>query len=299
MAKITFSKPAITPERLLEKLKFQGLIVKQDEEPQALNYLRFVGAYRLKGYWHHVINPITKKFPSGYSYKQLIDRCEFDRELRAATNEAIERLEVAIRSAIANYLSLKHSPHWFLNTGIFKPTAKWGVGQFIKKIEDEVGRSKEKIFVAHYAAQHDEPYLPPSWSISECVSLGIWSRTYEILRDPNDKKAISMRFKIDQTDVFQSWVHAITVMRNIVAHHGQLLKIKFRITPMGYKNASIKFSDNNSFFSVATVINYLLLQIGLPQRWQKDLEAIFEKYPSIHSSEIGFPAIWRNTLGWE
>ena len=61
------------------------------------------GAYRLKGYWHHVIDPTTKQFPTGYGFENIRQRCELDREVRAATIEAIDRLEVAVRSVMAAY----------------------------------------------------------------------------------------------------------------------------------------------------------------------------------------------------
>ena len=85
MTKVPFSKPAQTPERLLAKLQAQGLVVPAGEEAQAVAYLRYVGAYRLKGYWFHLVAPATKAFPAGWTFQMLADRYELDRELRAAT----------------------------------------------------------------------------------------------------------------------------------------------------------------------------------------------------------------------
>lgn len=299
MPKAVFTKQASTPEQLLQKLQAQGLVVPVAQEAQALAYLRYVGGYRLKGYWFHVVHPATKQFPPGYTFEQLIQRCEFDLELRAATIVAIDRLEVAIRTAMANYLSLAHSPHWFLETRIFKPTPRWGMGRFIKKIEDEVERSKGKRFVGHYLEHYDEPYLPPSWMISECVSFGLWSHTFSILRNVHDKKAISKKFGVDQVDVFESWMHTLTVVRNIAAHHGQFLKVKLGVAPASYKAKSIKFGDQKSFFSAATVIQYLLRQTDLPHTWIEDLDAIFSKYPLVDKADVGFPANWKTCAGWQ
>lgn len=291
-----FTKPARTPEQLLQKLKDCGLTVADDA--QALAYLRGVGAYRLKGYWHYAQDPVTKRFPVGYEFEDIRQRCELDRELRAATIEAIDRLEVAIRTAMANHLSLVHSPHWFLQPAIFKPTMKWGIGQLIRKIEDEVGRAQGKTFIKHYFAHHDEPYLPPSWAISECVSFGMWSRAFAILRDPNDRKTIAKRFGVQQPEVFESWIHALTVLRNLAAHHGQLLNVQLGVAPAGYKKAKITFPQPKSFFAMATVVQYLLVQTGLPQRWKPALKAAFAAYPRVPISELGFPATWETASGW-
>lgn len=298
MVKTTFAKPASTTEQLLTKLEGQGLIVSAAERPTALNYLQHVGGYRLKGYWHHMLEPGTKNFVSGTTFKHISDQCEFDREMRAATIEAIDRLEVSIRSCMANYLSLKHSPHWYLQSQIFKPTKKWGLGQLIKKVEDEVSRSGEKTFVKHYFTHHDEPYLPPSWSIAECVSFGMWSRTYAILRDVNDRKAISMKFGITQPDVFTSWSHMLTVVRNTAAHHGQLINVKLGVAPGNYTQAGIVFADNKSFYAAATCISFMLKATNLPNRWKEDLLGIFARYPNVPISSIGFPDDWHAQTGW-
>jgi abortive infection bacteriophage resistance protein len=299
MPKTVFTKQASTPEQLLQKLQDQGLVVSKAAQPQALAYLRYVGGYRLKGYWFHAVDPVTKRFPPSYTFDHLVQRCEFDRELRAATIAAIDRLEVAIRTAMANYLSVAHDPHWFLATGIFKPTPKWGMGRLIKKIEDEVDRSKAKRFVGHYMNHYGEPYLPPSWVISECVSFGLWSQTFSILRNVHDKKAISKKFGVDQVDVFESWIHTLTVVRNTAAHHGQFLKVKLGVAPATYKAKSIKFGNDKTFFSAATVIQYLLCQTGLPQTWSEDLDAIFSNYPLVDKADVGFPANWKTSEGWQ
>ncbi|KQV88077.1 Abi family protein [Pelomonas sp. Root1237] len=291
-----FSKPARTPEQLLQKLKDCGLTVADDS--QALAYLRGVGAYRLKGYWHHAQDPVTKRFQPGYDFEEIRQRCELDRELRAATIEAIDRLEVAIRTAMANHLSLAHSPHWFLQPGVFKPTMRWGIGHLIRKIEDEVGRAQAKTFIKHYFDNHDEPYLPPSWAISECVSFAMWSRTFSILRDPNDRKTIAKRFGVQQPEVFESWVHALTVLRNLAAHHGQLVNVQLGVAPAGYKKAGITFSHPKSFFAMATVVQYLLVQTGLPQRWKSALRASFAAHPRVPLAELGFNATWETARGW-
>jgi abortive infection bacteriophage resistance protein len=300
MTKTTFSKKAATPEQLLAKLKTQGLTTSSvAEDAEALRYLRYVGGYRLKGYWYHLLNSATKQFPSGFRFNQIIERYEFDRELRSITTAAIEPLEIAIRCTIANHLSLSHSPHWFLDVqNVFKPVRDWGAGQLLSKIEQETGRARDKSFVAHYHENHDDPYLPPSWSVSECVTFGLWSRTYAILRNPSDKKSIAMKFGIDQAETFASWLHALTVLRNTVAHNGRLLRNKFSVSPSNSKNLNIKFVDNKSFYASATVINVLLSHTGLPQQWKPQLQALFAKYPNIAIAELGFSPNWNTQAGW-
>ncbi|MFA9441671.1 Abi family protein [Uliginosibacterium sp. sgz301328] len=293
----SFTKPAGTPEQLLSKLIVQGLHVPADERDEALHYFRFVGAYRLKGYWHHEIDPATKRFPDGFTFTSIRQRYEFDRELRAITLAAIERLEVAIRVVIADYLSLRHSPHWFLDHNVFHRSNSISLGEILKKIEGDVASSTSS-FIRHYQARYGHPYLPPSWAITECVTFGIWSRLYQALRDPQDKKGIAKRFGIDQPETFGSWVHALTVLRNRVAHHGQLLYCQLRVGPSNYKRGKIRFTDTKTYYSAAVVIQYFLTNMGLPNRWQQQLSGLLASFPGIDAAQLGFPENWATTYPW-
>lgn len=126
----------------------------------------------------------------------------------------------------------------------------------------------------------------------------LWSHTFAILRDPNDRRAIAKKFGVDQAEVFESWIHTLTVVRNIAAHHGQLLRVKLGVSPMNYKATSIRFGQQKSFFAAATVIQYLLGQTALPHSWKADLESIFAKYPLVPIADLGFTLHWKTATGW-
>jgi abortive infection bacteriophage resistance protein len=294
---VTFSKSAQSPAVLLAKLQAQGLVVNN---PQlAFQYLNFVGHYRLKGYWFHLIDPVTKKFRPGVTFEMIRDRYEFDREIRALILEAVERLEVAIRGAICNYLSLKYSPHWYLDPGLFKPVREFGIGQMLSKIESEVRRSSDKNFIAAYFKKYDDPYLPPSWAMSECVTLGMWSRTFKILRDPADKKAIAAKFGTLHVEVFESWLHTLTVLRNMAAHHDRFLYRKLGVAPRNHKAIDLKFSDNQSVYAALTVIHVLLQAIGFSSAFRHRLVVLQVTYGGGLMQELGFPQQWPNAIkGW-
>lgn len=293
----TFSKTAKSPAALLQKLVDQNLIVT--DQGLAERYITFVGHYRLKGYWFHLTDPATKQFKPGTTFESIQQRYEFDREIRAIILEAIERLEVAIRSSLCNFLSLKHSPHWYLDAGIFKPSGKFGLGQMLSKIESEVDRSSSKLFIRAYYKEYDDPYLPPSWAMSECVSLGMWSRTYKMLRDPLDKKAISSKFGIAQVEVFESWLHTLTVLRNMAAHHDRFLGQKLGVGPTNLKNKNIKFQDNKSVYAALTVVHFLLNAIRFNTAFNQRFIELEKRYGMGLMQELGFPNNWQtDTSGW-
>jgi len=296
VSKVLFAKPSFTPAQLLSKLKNRGLIVNDDRS--ALAYLQHVGGYRLKGYYFHVVDPVTKQFPAGYTFEQIAERYEFDRALRYHTFSVITRLEMAIRSTIANHLSNTYGAHWFLDHTIFEHTDKWSLGKLIRKIEDETDRSRSSAFIEHYKKKFQEPYLPPSWGVTECVTFGMWSLTYNALKEDKDKKAVSVKFKVQQSAIFGSWLHAITVLRNTVAHHSRLLRHKFVAGPQNLRDKNIRFTDCHTFYSIATVMNYMLAATGLPNTWKADLQTTFAAHPGVNIGEIGFPANWATQPGW-
>lgn len=295
LSKITFSKPSFSAEQLLDKLRERGLVI--EDRSGALAYLLHVGGYRLKGYYYLALDPETKRFPEHFSFEDIVRLYEFDCALRAIAFQALERIEVSIRTTIANHLSAVYGPHWFLNHNLFKSSERWSPGKLLSKIETETKRSKS-LFALHYQERYEQPYLPPSWAITECVSFGMWSLTYSHMKSTADQKVIATRFGVTEPEVFASWLHCLTVVRNAVAHHSRIVGTRFPFGPQGMKKAGLKFPDPHSFYSAATVMTFVLTRTRLPSRFKASLESLFAHYPEAYLAEIGFPEDWREQPGW-
>lgn len=292
-----FGKPALTPQALLAKLKAQGLIV--DNDGLALQYIAYVGHFRLKGYWYQLQDIQTGYFLPRTRFEDIRLRYEFDREIRAVVMESVERLEVAVRTVICNQLSLKYSPHWYLKAEIFAPKGRNGIGQMLSKIEGEVERASSRSYIKAYYDTYDDPYLPPSWAMSECVTLGTWSRTFAMLRDPVDRKIIASRFGISQVEVFESWLHTLTVLRNMAAHHDRFIDVRLGVAPTNLKLKNIRFIDNKSVYAALTVMHVLLSAIGFNSAFKARLAAMEARYGIALFQRMGFPAQWQaSAQGW-
>lgn len=269
-----------------------------DDRTRALAYLRHVGGYRLKGYYFQKLDPETKRFPEGFSFEDVVRLYEFDCALRSISFQAIERIEVSIRTVMANHMSDRHGAHWFMDRALFQEDDRyWSFDKFSRKIKDETDRSRSR-FVQHYKRTYDEPPLPPSWAVAECVSFGAWSLAYSHLSNTADKKGISVLFGVKEPEVFASWLHSLTLVRNAVAHHSRLVGAEF---PRGVRNlhsARMSFADARSFYSAATVMNYILMRTRLPSRFKAALVELLSQYPDSYRAEIGFPAGWQEEPGW-
>lgn len=124
----TFSKPAKSVEQQLELLKQRGLSVRQPE--RALRFLEVVSFFRLSIYMRpfQIPNDKEHRFKPNSEFKDIINLYAFDRELRLLVIDAIERVEVAVRASLNNYMSCKYQndnephsgTHWYLNRLLFK-----------------------------------------------------------------------------------------------------------------------------------------------------------------------------------
>jgi len=135
--------------------------------------------------------------------------------------------------------------------------------------------------------------------MSECVTLGMWSRTFKILRDPGDKKAIAAKFGTLQVEVFESWLHTLSVLRNMAAHHDRFLMRKLSVAPRNHKALNLTFADNKSVYAALTVIHVLLDSIGFASALRERLVFVQKTYGAGLMQELGFPNQWpKGAEGW-
>lgn len=117
MNRIPFVKPFIPVEQQAELLRLRGL---QGSEETIVSRLISVGYYRLSAYWF----PFREVEPdgnrpdrtrSGTMIDQVWNYYLFDRKLRLLFLDAIERIEVALRSRIAHCYSARSGPSGYID----------------------------------------------------------------------------------------------------------------------------------------------------------------------------------------
>ncbi|MFJ3463644.1 Abi family protein [Achromobacter spanius] len=278
-----------------------------NDKDAALHYMRHVGGYRLKGYWFHLREPGSGSLPRGTSFDHVIQRYEFDRALRRIFFEALEQIEISVRAQMSNYFSGCHGPHWFLLDGLFHSREDpASPGQSLpnevrQKIERDVNQARDRPYVQHYRKNYSSPPIPPSWTTSECLSFGVWSRAHRALKDPTHKSAIAKIFNVHHASTFSSWLHVLSVLRNGVAHHGRLWRLDADVKPLDYKQKKIHFDEarRRSLYAASTVINYVLDNVSLANTWRDTLQSVLAEFPTIGLGDIGFPDDWDARPGWD
>lgn len=299
-----FNKPALTLPQQLQKWQSRGLVIP--DANRALHFLRFIGYYRLSAYAlpYQQLSLPDKPFQPGTSFEDILKLYVFDRELRLVVMDAIERIEVAFRICLVNEMSVRHGPHWFMDTKHFYPRFKHH--ELLDKIDKELripqGSTRpsnvhHEVFINHYYSKYTDPYLPPIWMIAEALPLGVWSRVYENLRGATERKAIAAGFLVDE-QVLHSWLHALTYLRNSCAHHTRLWNRQFVIKPVVAKKHAAFLKANDRFYAMAVVMWELLRMVAPHSQWHLRLSELLRQFPTVPTSAMGFPPDWREQPFW-
>lgn len=296
MSKVPYQKKALTYSGQVASLQSRGMEVGDPSEAEF--YLRHLNYYRLSAYWLPFEDDhATHHFKPGTSFRQVLDLYVFDRELRLLVLDALERLEVSVRTQWAYVLGHRHGPHSHLDPILAYHHDRWEKN--LQSLKTEVSRSDE-IFIRHLTAKYSDA-LPPVWAVCEVMSLGLLSRWYANLKPMPTRAAIASAYGLDQF-VFQSWLHYLTLVRNVCAHHSRLWNREFSVTPkIPQKNRSLASqfqSQSRRPYNALLMLLHCMDRIAPRHHWRRRLRALLEKN-TLAISEMGAPANWMSQPIWQ
>lgn len=300
--KRVFAKPWRSFEQQIEQLADRGLADAASYRTE----LETIGYYRLSGYWYtfRKIDTGTGKrldeFFDDASMAQVIELYRFDQRLRRAVWAAVTDVELALRVQVGYELG-RIDPYVHLRPELLDPTAS--VTEY-DKFAGEVGklqiRSRED-FVAHFKREYDGRL--PVWVVTEIMQLGQLVRLFEFA--PYDSRmAIAARVGT-RTDEYRSWLKALNILRNIVAHHGRLWNRSIGMKPMLKHRSSDPLLSHargteDRVYGVLAVLAFLLRELRLDASVQS-LHVALDSRPAIRgvsTSAIGLPEGWASQPLW-
>jgi len=292
-----YNKPVLTVDEQITLLESRGLLIP--DKNKARHYLSFINYYRLSGYticFEEIINgKRDHHFQKNATFENLLELYDFDRRLRVLVMDAIERIEVAVRTQICLVLANNYNnSHWHLKRDLFNSEFKYY--SFLSQCETEQQRSKEP-FAEHYKKTYDRPVLLPAWMMIELLSMGTWSKMYENLANRHDRKKISDTFKLPPME-FESWLHSLTYLRNLCAHHSRLWNRQFTITPKQHRDYKKFFLPSTTFAAQAAMIHALLNVISPDSQWTTHLQRLLKDHSFIKPNRMGFACGWEKDAFW-
>ncbi len=322
------TKPFLDVGRQVALLRSRGMVITDITKAQSS--LARIGYYRLSAYWYpfrqseQCIDSATgqKKmrildaFRPDTKFPDILELYVFDKKMRLLVLDALERVEIAVRTDIALLLG-QHSPTAHRDPSLLhgnfarRPGPKNGPTlhqDWLERVDHSFARSKED-FVVHFKNKYAGSDLP-IWMSVELWDFGALSHFYAGLTI-NDRATISQRYGVTSQIVFETWLRCLNDIRNICAHHARLWNrprpSQPRLSALGDLPEldhlhSLPASALARLYPGLAILQVLLKVINPTSSWSKRLGehvATLPKTPVVDLASAGFPANWQALPLWK
>ncbi len=296
-----YEKGPLSLDTQADQLLDRGLLADRNE---LIMRLRAVNYYRLSGYLHPYRiaggdSAPTDDYRPGTTLGEIWRLYNFDRRLRIVLLDAIERIEVAVRTRLVFYFTHRHGAFGYLsplNLPGFKNITEymeWRTG-----LVEETRRARKEQFVQHFNQKYGDYHKElPLWMLCELMSFGSMLRFANTI-EPASKREIAGEYGMPD-ELFSSWLKALYSVRNSCAHHSRIWNRVFGVTPKTpHKNkfplwyAEPKLPNNRVGYALA-ICHFWLEQISSTSQWRNRLFELFDEYPEIPLAKMGLPEDWR------
>ncbi len=313
-------KPFKTYSDLVALLQSRGIEIA--DCARAERKLSQIGYYRLSGFWYScrellidasgkpVVDQLTRKprrldsFMPGTSLEGVLELYLFDKRLRLSILDAIERIEVHLRTVIAHELGridpIAHEQASFINPRDLQDYVNRKTGKIQNSWRDwqaehekQLARCSEDCILWHKTNNK----IMPFWVVVEAWSFGLASRYYGLLKRRH-QRSICLRFGIDNPSVLGAWLRGINDFRNRCAHHSRIWNYacKNRL-PTLPEDAFMEHWINSPaamqrLYGMAVVIARLMTTIGPNSSWFRDFATVLDSKPHLPGCDftaVGLP----------
>lgn len=317
-----YEKEPLTFETQADRLIGRGL---QADRGELIRRLKAVSYYRLSGYLYPFRITGCENYQAGITLEMIWRRYNFDRRLRMLLLDAIERIEVAVRTRFvyrfahkygafghlekANLPNLKMRKQrrgfWqnLLRLLRFKGWEPCPHQQWLKKLKNEKNRSPEefvKKFEGKYGDSHEHLPLWMACELMTCETLMQFA--YGMDEDIFKEVAKDFGFADEQ---LRSWMKAIFTIRNACAHHSRLLNRVVGVKPLipAKKREPLWRQEptfSNDRVGLLLTVSYVWLsKISDTSGWKRRLFDLFNEYPEIKPHNLGMPNTWQTHPLWQ
>ena len=239
----------------------------------------------------------------GTTLEAVLRLCEFDRRLRYLCLEAIENIEVQVRTQLSYRFANKHGRFGYLDPANFPHVGTkfaWWKG----KIDEAMDRAKrdraEAVSVSTVALTPSQPQFS-IFEIAEHMDFGTVLSFFQGVSSDIQKATANTVGQPDK--VVDSWLIGLRDVRNKCAHNQRIWNRQFKTRvkiPQRRKFPEWHFPKlpNNRMGIFLTICRYWLNRIHLGNDWTERIFALCDAYPEVPASALGFPENWRRHPLW-
>lgn len=286
-----FNKLPLDISEQVTLLENRGLVVHDKESLKTI--LKHVSYYHLSIYFRHFLDG-ENCFLKNTNFEKVWNTYQFDQELRILLLQLLEKIETSLKANVINKVSLScKNPHWLTDESQFKDLNNYNTKT--TEILQRLISSKEEYLIAYFN-KYSEPKTPPAWMVFESLTFGQTVLIFNQLQNKH-KQNISKSFSVSYKTAGK-WMHALSAIRNICAHHGRLwnkeMTTRLHIKVKGYEEIFSKDRPNR-LFNYLVVMQIFLTDINNDQDFIIQLQSLIEGY-QINISHMGFPVNWKERL---
>lgn len=296
-----FIKPALSITDQIQLLESRGL--NFEDKTQAEHFLLNVSYYRLRAYMMPLQkdNDPTHTFKVNTFFNQITDYYIFDRKLRLLVFDAIERIEIALRTQIIYTYCSAYGPWWYEDPALYG--SNYNYSKNLAKLDEELDRSSE-VFITHYTNKYTNPQRPPAWMCLEVTSMGLLSKIYKDLKMCKSKKDIAHYFGLGHPKILESWMQSISYVRNICAHYSRLFNRVLTLKPTYPTNTANAWLKDDNFhhakiYGFLSCVIYMLKIVQPHTDFPKRLKELMKEHPVAKPHQMGMSPNWMNEIIWQ
>ncbi|MCM3763178.1 Abi family protein [Alkalihalobacillus oceani] len=282
-----YPKKPLNFSEQLELLKKRGIDVEHSEF--ASSFLSRVNYYRFTAYL--LSYKKGDMYIEGTSFNRIVSIYEFDKKLRNLLIGVIEEIEIAFRTHIAYHHAHKYGPFGYEDASNFLKQERHQ--EFLKELHELRDRNRHnEDFIRHHFKKYNGRF--PLWVIIEISSLGTLSKLFKNLKE-EDKKLIAKQYYNIPYWYIESWLHTLTLVRNLCAHYNRLYNRKLKSRPQLFKDIKDQIDNHKIFSSIYTITR--LLPKAEKDLFLTNLTALVLQYEEeIDLGCLGFPEEWEKIL---
>lgn len=223
--------------------RLNQLGIKNNGTKQDINFIKTVGYYKLKEFAQPF--RVDQEEYSNVKFEDVVRRYYQDKNMRMQVLHAIESIEVAVNSEIANHLGKRYGAFGYLDFSKWcnkKEYSKYSLEKEQYFFKSQIKRTLKKATMPdlNISRNLDQDGFPTIWLMVNALMFGNTSRFIKLMA-PKNVRAIAAEFDCTGKEL-NSWLGCLNLVRNICSHNEDLLDIKFKekpIPPSEYKNCLV------------------------------------------------------------
>ena len=296
--KIPFQKPYTYAKDLVKLLQSRGLTIADSNKAE--KYIDSIGYYRLSAYMYPLLQTPKEqhRYKQGATFDQVMMLYRFDKKLRLLIFNEIEKIEVAVRSAIVTIgCEMTGNPFWITDSANFNDQNKFL--RTLDLIDAEMNRSRED-FIVHFKDTYSDIY-PPAWILTELLPFGVVTNIFSNILSIRIKKRIAKKYGL-QMSPFESWLTVVSLTRNYCCHHARVWNKQNTLRPMQPNHTDYTWlmlpTDPLRIYFNISIVKYFLNIISPRNDMCKKLMKLLSDFPNIDTAAMGFPVGWQQEPLW-